>query len=136
VNRNRAGTGSYAVDKLLRQLSENACKMAESADGLVQFRTYHFRLLSSRFESGSLLVRAPVSPSLPRTSVPSRLSKRTPSARPSRIAYRTKTTAGSPTAAKWRARKVQALPRLQKSRPANGPAHVALCGYYLRRRIA
>jgi hypothetical protein len=36
-----------------------------------------------------------------------------------------------------RARKVQALPRLQKCRPANGPAHDALVGYYyLRRRIA
>jgi hypothetical protein len=31
---------------------------------------------------------------------------------------------------------VQALPRLQKGRPANGPARKTLVGYYLRRRIA
>jgi hypothetical protein len=35
-----------------------------------------------------------------------------------------------------RARKVQALPRLQKGRPANGPARKTLVGLYLRRSIA
>jgi hypothetical protein len=47
------------------------------------------------------------------------------------------TKAASPAAtAKRRARKVQALPRLHKDRPANGPACNTLVGLYLRRRIA
>ena len=44
--------------------------------------------------------------------------------------------AGGPTTTKRRARKVQALPRLQKGRPIRGPAPDTLVGYYLRRRIA
>jgi hypothetical protein len=47
---NRAGTGVYAVDKLLPRLSQNTCKIVKFADGLVQVRTYHFRLLISRFQ--------------------------------------------------------------------------------------
>jgi hypothetical protein len=47
------------------------------------------------------------------------------------------TKAASPAATtKRRARKVQALPRLHKDRPANGPACKTLVGLYLRRRIA
>ena len=56
---NRAGTGTYAVDKLSPRLSQNTCKIAELADGLVQARTHHSRLLISRFQvrvlGGSLL---------------------------------------------------------------------------------
>jgi hypothetical protein len=47
-----------------------------------------------------------------------------------------KKAAGAPTTTNRRVRKVQALPRLQKGRPANGPAPNTLVDYYLRRRIA
>ena len=47
---NQAGTGAYAVDKPTLPNLQNPWKMTEFADGLAQIRTYHFRLLISRFQ--------------------------------------------------------------------------------------
>jgi hypothetical protein len=67
------------MDMPLLANSQNPCKTAYFADGLVRAKIYHFRLLISRFQvrvlGGSLLVRTTLSPFLPLVRVSSRLSE-------------------------------------------------------------